>query len=169
MRKTVLARDLMKGPVCQLTTGASVRDAAAFLFRHGISGAPVLDDHGRWVGVFTQNDLARYLQSRIKPLKAERTLESREEVPVTLEELPDEFGDTPVRELMTVGLFTVFPEATLDEVVHTLTSFKVHRVFVISETGTALLGVITTMDVMRWLDANPIREKKFRKLANSKR
>jgi len=45
----------------------------------------------------------------------------------------------------------VFADATLDEVVHALTTFKVHRVFVIEETGAALLGVITTMDVLRWM------------------
>ncbi len=151
MRKTVLARDLMKGPVRQLTTWTPVRDAAAFLRRHGISGAPVLDEHGRWVGVFTQNDIARYVQERIKPFKAERTLETREEVANSFSPLPDQFGETPVGELMTLGMFTVFADATLDEVVHALTTFKVHRVFVIEETGAALLGVITTMDVLRWM------------------
>lgn len=165
MRKTVLARDLMKGPVRQLTTRTLVRDAAAFLLRHGISGAPVIDDHGRWIGVFTQNDLARYVQQRIRPKASGRTLESREEVEVDFRALPDQFGETPVQDLMTLGLYTVFPEATLDEVVHTLTAFKVHRVFVIQETGTSLLGVITTMDVLRWLDANRRLEPKRRKVA----
>jgi CBS-domain-containing membrane protein len=165
MRRIVLARDLMKGPVRQLTTRTLVRDAAAFLLRHGISGAPVIDDHGRWIGVFTQNDLARYVQQRILPKISGRTLESRENVEVDFEALPDQFGETPVRDLMTLGLYTVFPEATLEEVVHTLTAFKVHRVFVIQETGTSLLGVITTMDVLRWLDENQGVEPKRRKVA----
>jgi CBS-domain-containing membrane protein len=155
----------MKGPVRQLTTRTLVRDAAAFLLRHGISGAPVIDDHGRWIGVFTQNDLARYVQQRILPKISGRTLESRENVEVDFEALPDQFGETPVRDLMTLGLYTVFPEATLEEVVHTLTAFKVHRVFVIQETGTSLLGVITTMDVLRWLDENQGVEPKRRKVA----
>ena len=165
MPKTVLARDLMKGPVRQLTTRTLVRDAAAFLLRHGISGAPVIDDHGRWIGVFTQNDLARYVQQRIRPKTSGRTLESREKVEVDFEALPDQFGETPVQDLMTLGLYTVFPQATLEEVVHTLSTFKVHRVFVIQETGASLLGVITTMDVLRWLDANRRLEPKRRKVA----
>jgi CBS domain-containing protein len=164
MRRPVQARDLMKGPVRQLTTRTPVRDAAAFLLRHGISGAPVIDDHGRWIGVFTQNDLARYVQQRIRPRASERTLESREDVAVDFEALPDQFGETPVQDLMTLGLYTVFPEATLEEVVHTLTAFKVHRVFVIQETGTSLLGVITTMDVLRWMDANQGLASKRRKV-----
>ena len=64
LKKPLLARDLMTHPVRQVQAATPVRDAAAFLVRHGISGAPVLDEHGRWVGVFTQNDLARYARSR---------------------------------------------------------------------------------------------------------
>ncbi len=153
MRRLVLARDLMRHPVRQLTTWTPVKDAAAFLLRHGISGAPVIDEHGRWRGVFTQNDLARHVQGRIVPPRPERTLESREAVEVPFEALPEEFGRTPVGELMTPGLYTVFPDATLHEVVHALAAFKVHRVFVIEENGHELLGVITTMDVLRWMDS----------------
>jgi CBS domain-containing protein len=163
MIKMPLARDLMKSPVRQLTVRTPVRDAAAFLLRHGISGAPVLDEHGQWIGVFTQNDIARYVQDRIQPVAAERSLQSREAVEGATEIVPDRFGMLPVQELMTVGLYTVFPEATLEEVIHALTAFKVHRVFVIEDNGNALLGVITTMDVLRWMDAHRGRAAQGRK------
>lgn len=151
MRESVFARDLMKYPVRQLTASTPMRDAAAFLLRHGISGAPVLDEHGQWVGVFTQNDLARYLQCRIAA-PAERTLETREFLGTVPALTAEKLGETPVRDFMTSGMFTVFPESTLDEVVHALTTFKVHRVFVIEERKGAILGVITSMDVLRWMD-----------------
>ena len=153
MTKIVRARDLMTRPVCQLMARTPVHDAAAFLLRHGISGAPVLDDHGNWVGVFTQNDLARYVQNRIGYASSDRTLESREIVVNLFSLPPDEFGKTPVKEFMTAGLYTVYPDATMDEVIHAMTSFKVHRVFVIDEQEGSLQGVITTMDVLRRLDA----------------
>ena len=163
MHKTVLARDLMRGPVRQLTARTPMRDAAAFLLRHGISGAVVVDEHGQWIGVFTQKDLARYVQERVRPTLPERSLEFREEVDVSIESLPDAFGDTPVRELMSVGLYTLFPDATLEEVVHAMASFKVHRVFVIEEHGTNLLGVITSMDVLNWMDQQrqPVKRHKL--------
>jgi len=167
MRKSVLARDLMSHPVRQLTSWTPVRDAAAFLLRHGISGAPVLDEHGHWVGVFTQNDLARYVQNRLTPCHAERTLESREGDADFFKLSMDKFGDRPVRDFMTTGLFTVFPEATLEEVVHSLTAFKIHRVFVIEERKAELLGVITTMDVMRHLDRQAKRWKKAARAARA--
>lgn len=152
MRKSVLARDLMRHPVRQLTAWTPVREAAAFLLRQGISGAPVIDEHGRWIGVFTLNDLARSVQRRIVRRLPERTLESRERVGDPSELSPAKLGEIPVKEFMTTGLFTVFPDATLEEVVHALTEFGVHRLFVIGDERGELLGVITTMDVLRWMD-----------------
>ncbi len=151
----LFAKDLMTRPVRKLTAVASVRDAAEFLLRWGISGAPVEDEHGRWVGVFTLNDLARHVQDRLVKLPTvdpsrERTLETREEIPEGFGF--EGFEDTRVGDLMTGGLYSVFPEATLEEVVRTLTTQKVHRVFVLSEKG-SIEGVITTMDVLRWMDA----------------
>lgn len=166
MGKAILARNVMKAPVRQMTAWTPVRDAAAFLLRHGISGAPVIDEHGHWVGVFTQNDIARYVQNRVLPGVADRTLESRGAPDLRLFST-DRFGETPVREFMTAGLFTVFPESTLEEVIHALTAFKVHRVFVIEERKGALLGIITTMDVLRHLDLQSGRSENSSRLVRN--
>ena len=152
MKKSLLARDLMSSPVRRLTLRAPVQDAAAFLLRHGISGAPVEDEHGRWKGVFSMNDIARAVAIRLDGPRTERSLEGREPVPGGLPPALDELGSLQVADLMTPGMVTVFPETTLEEVVHSLLSFNVHRVFVLQEEGEALLGVITTMDVIRRLD-----------------
>src|SRR5262249_26983670 len=113
----LLARDLMTRPVRRLTSHASVRDAAEFLVRNGISGAPVEDEHGRWLGVFTMTDLAKAVAFSLGLMRTERTLEQREPVspqaPPTLEDL----GSLKVNELMTPGMVTVFPDATIGEVV----------------------------------------------------
>ena len=150
----IIAKDLMSRPVRRLTTSASARDAAEFLLRWGISGAPVEDEHGRWVGVFSLSDLARHVQDRLVKLptvdpKRERTLETREEIPSGFGF--EGFEDTRVGDLMTGGLYSVFPEATLEEVVRAMSAQKIHRLFVITDKGT-IEGVITTMDVLKWMD-----------------
>jgi CBS domain-containing protein len=148
----------MSRPVKRLTASTPVREAAAFLTRNGISGAPVVDGRGRWVGVFTQRDLARHVQERmVQGSRRERTLESREPVVDAAGEPSEDFGRTPVRELMTRGMFTVFPESTLDEVVRSMLRFKIHRVFVIDEASGELEGVITTLDVLQALDEKSIK------------
>jgi CBS domain-containing protein len=151
MKDAVLARDLMSRPVRRLTASTPVRDAAAFLLRHGISGAPVVDARGDWLGVFTKTDLARHVQESLAGPARERTLESREPILDAAGVPSEEFGRTPVEEIMTRGLFTVFPESTLDEVLRALVAFEIHRVFVMDERTGELEGVITTMDVLRHL------------------
>jgi CBS domain-containing protein len=150
-RELVLARDVMSRPVRRLVYGTPVADAAAFFLRHGISGAPVTGAEGRPVGVFTMSDLSRSVQRRWLRHASGRTLEGRE--PLGTVEAPGLEGleKMTVGQLMTPGLFTVFPEATLEEVVRTMSSQKIHRVFVISEKGD-LEGVITMMDVLHWTD-----------------
>jgi len=155
MMGTVLARDLMTRPVKRLTSSTPVRDAAAFLSRHRISGAPVIDARGRWVGVFTQRDLARHMQDHLLRPRRDRTLESREPVGEVAGEPADEFGRTPVKQLMSRGMYTVFPESTLEEVVRSMLSFRIHRLFVIDEATGELEGVITTFDVLRVLSESP--------------
>jgi CBS domain-containing protein len=155
----VLARDVMSRPVRKLTYETLVPDAAAFLLRHGISGAPVLGSHGRPVGVFTLHDLARAVQTRLLPhAAADRTLEKREPPPKGGDLLLEGLERTQVGMLMTPGLFTVFPESSLDEIVRSMASQKIHRLFVISEKGD-LEGVITSMDVLRWIDRKYLGQK----------
>ena len=154
MMHEMTARDLMTRPVRKLVSDATVRDAADFLLRWRISGAPVVDAHGRWVGVFTLNDIARHVQTRLVELpvidpKEERTLETREEIPDGFHF--EGFEDTRVGDLMTPGLYSVFPDATLEEVVRTMTDQRIHRVFVITEGG-EIEGVVTSMDVLKWME-----------------
>ena len=152
-RKTLLARDLMSRPLRRLTTVSTVKDAADFMVRWKISGAPVIDEHGRWVGVFTMHDIARHIQERlVRPrVRVERTLENRASVPAGEAFDWQGFEQTPVAEVMSPGLVTVFPEATLDEVIRSLNSLPIHRVFVLDEKSGELLGIITTRDILRRL------------------
>jgi tRNA nucleotidyltransferase (CCA-adding enzyme) len=154
MSHSVLARELMSHPVRRLTTHATVRDAAEFLLRHGISGAPAVDEHGQWQGVFTMNDIARYVASRVVRHHETQSLEARAPVTDSSRSDLEQFGATRVEEVMTRGLVTVFPSATLDQVVRSMHAFKVHRVFVIDEKQNEIEGVITTLDVIRWLNAS---------------
>ncbi|MBV8881982.1 MAG: CBS domain-containing protein [Planctomycetaceae bacterium] len=153
--KGTLAREMMSRPVRRLTARTPVRDAAEFLTRHGISGAPVEDEHGRWLGVFSTTDLGRAVASRMSPPAVDRTLEAREPVP-PLPQQPslESLGCVPVSDLMTAGLVTVFPDSTIDEVLRSMLHFKVHRVFVIDAESGALEGVITTVDILRWLEVS---------------
>jgi CBS domain-containing protein len=53
------AKDLMTTDVLHVHQEMSVKDAALLLVKNGISGAPVVDDKGRCIGVFSSTDLLR--------------------------------------------------------------------------------------------------------------
>ncbi len=53
------ARDIMTTPVITVRDDMSIKDAAATLLRHHISGAPVVDADDRLVGMVTEADLIR--------------------------------------------------------------------------------------------------------------
>jgi CBS domain-containing protein len=151
MSKGLLAGDLMKRPVFRLTVETPVREAADFLLRHNISGAPVLDERGRWKGFFSMDDIARAAVARRGSQRRERTLEVREPVPEAGPSNLDELGSLQVEKLMTPELVTVPPGASLGEILRCLILSRVHRVFVLSEAGDALDGIITPTDVIRCL------------------
>lgn len=148
-------RTLMSRPLRKLTMGAKVRDAAQFLRRWGISGAPVLDAHGRPTGVFSLSDLAGHLTNRLLDMPAldpmaERARETGEFIPTGRGFHFEGFDDVPVSDLMTPEIVSVDPDATIEDAVRVMEDLSIHRVFVRKGEG-PLLGVITTMDVLRWV------------------
>jgi CBS domain-containing protein len=146
-------RSLMSHPVRKLTMNAKVRDAAQFLRRWGISGAPVLDLHGRPVGVFSLSDLAGHVTNQLLDMPtvdpaAERARETGEFIPTGRGFHFEGFDDVPVSDVMTPEIVCVEPDATLEEAVRVMEDLSIHRVFVRKGEG-PLEGVITTMDVLR--------------------
>ena len=155
---------LMSHPVRRLTMSARVRDAADFLRRWGISGAPVTDRKGRPIGVFSLRDLAGHLVNRVEDLpvidaSAERARATGEPIPEGREFHFEGFDDTRVSELMTPSILCVDPEAPVMEAVRMMQQKAIHRIFVRRGRG-PLLGVLTTMDVLRWVDATGMADRK---------
>lgn len=57
------ACDIMTRALIVLTPQMPILDAARLLLRHGVSGAPVLDDDGRLVGICSEFDCLRVLST----------------------------------------------------------------------------------------------------------
>lgn len=56
------ARDVMTQPATTLRDDASLEQAIALMLEHGISGLPVVDQHGQLVGMLTEGDLLRRVE-----------------------------------------------------------------------------------------------------------
>jgi predicted transcriptional regulator len=150
---------LMSRPVRRLSMNARVRDAAEFLRRWAISGAPVVDLQGRPVGVFSFRDLAGHVAHGFEPLPVidpdeERVRKTGEAVPKDEGFHFERIDDARVSDLMTPALLCVDPDAPIVEAIRMMQRRSVHRIFVRRGQG-PLLGVVTTMDVLRWVGGVP--------------
>src|SRR5207253_4773655 len=105
----------------------TVAEATAFLTDRGFGAALVIDEAGHPLGVVTRTDLL--IHSR------ERTGNG---------------SQTPVRGVMTEGVFSVQETTPARSVVGQMVALNVHHLFVVDAAG-VVVGVISTLDVLRKL------------------
>ena len=150
------AADLMTPNPVSLRGEATVQEAIGFLTDQGFSGAAVLDETGRPIGVLSRADIVVHDREKIKyvrPLSAhyERThsaLHSREHVRSGFQVV--DVDRTRVRDIMTPVVYSVTPETSAGRVVAEMLTLMVHRLFVVGDDG-LLVGVISALDVLRHL------------------
>jgi len=103
-----------------LGPGRPLREAAALMARFKISGVPIVDDHGKLVGIITNRDL-----------QFERQL------------------DRPIHEVMTKDRLVTAPlGTTLDEAERILGEHRIEKLPVVDKDGT-LRGLITVKDIFK--------------------
>jgi CBS domain-containing protein len=118
----MLVSDIMRTDLRTITTDNRVTEAVAVLVASGLSALPVLDRHGRAVGVCTIRDVLE-AEARHQPL--ERTL---------------------VLEIMTPWPATAGPEEDIRAVAQRMLDGKAKRLFV--EDRGALVGVVSQTDIV---------------------
>jgi CBS domain-containing protein len=121
-----------------------------------ITGAPVVDETGRLLGVISSVDLLRAVEEEHDAASAgsrhfQDILEfSGPEWQEGPDNFQDRLGEQTVSDAMTRGGITVAPETTVSDVAATLRKHRIHRVFVVD--GDQLCGVISTFDLVALLE-----------------
>ncbi len=152
----VTARDLMRTDVVTVPYSAPLSEVERVLADNRISGAPVVDEVGRIIGVVSVRDLVeRYAADPdARPRRGhgyfELSTEELEEEDLDSFEVPEEAEET-ARDVMTAQIHTVPGGAGLKEIADAMCTHKVHRVLV--EDQGRLLGLISTLDILEGLRA----------------
>ncbi|HXI21665.1 MAG TPA: CBS domain-containing protein [Gemmatimonadales bacterium] len=108
----------------------TVGDAITLLAENHVSGVPVVDDHGRLVGVLSSSDILETLAEHAEPAEREQI-----------------FDETLVSEIMTPRPQTIGSTAALRDAAQRMLYLEVHRLFV--EDEGKLVGVVSTTDLVR--------------------
>ena len=138
--------ELMNPDVFCLRPEQSVAEAARGLAGAGVSGAPVVDEHGRVVGVVTQNDLVRHNADPRNASESGQFFTDMEEYRDLRAARPDRSG-THVEKVMTRRVYTVERDAGVAIAANIMRERGVHRLFVVDRGR--LVGVLSSLDLMR--------------------
>ena len=119
--------DLMTTNVIAVTPDTPIKDAARLMFRHRVSGLPVVGDRGQVMGIITEADflkleVARSTEEQVDPVES-------------------------VGEVMNSGVVTVAADVGVAEAAKMMVVQDVKRLPVVDDDG-ALVGIISRLDVV---------------------
>ena len=147
----VTARDIMRSNVVTVSYATPLSEVERKLGDHRISGAPVTDEGGHIVGVVSLKDLIeRYAESpESHPRRGQGFyhLSSNEMLDDDFDsfDVPDEAEET-AGDVMSGEVYSVGPEAGLQEIASKMVKHKVHRLLV-QEDG-KYIGLVSTMEIL---------------------
>lgn len=150
----------MTREVVTLSPEMTVEAAAERLVQRGISGAPVVDDRGRLVGVLSESDILRRLKGIAEEALGKRYLTSRvhsldllaflgERQHAAVEAVYRQLRESKVSDVMTKHVQSVRPTDSLEKVAATMIEHDVNRLPVVDMER--VVGIITRADLARVL------------------
>lgn len=152
--RELTAKEIMTYDVLQAEADWSLSRLAEFFAEHSISGAPVISEDGKLVGVVSVTDI---LCHDIVPEKDSQTYSAHEFYLQTLERQFSKqemesmhFGNEPhitTGDIMTTTIFKVSEETRVQEVADNMIRNHIHRVFVTRENK--VVGIISAVDMLK--------------------
>ncbi len=141
------ARDIMTEDVITVQPGTNVEDVAQILSEHKISGAPVIDNDNRLLGIVSEKDLIfkdkkLHFPDYINVLGGIIYLESYK----SFEEDFKKFVAVKVEDLMTTDVITVTSGTSLPEIATLMVEEDVNRLPVLE--GDNLIGIVTRANLV---------------------
>lgn len=151
----ISVQDAMQKEVITLRRVEKIEEAARILREKKISGAPIVDEDNKMIGIVSEGDIMRLLEFHSPNLNL--ILPS----PLDLIELPirmkaeyDEISAglkkaslVLVQEIMTKKVITITPEKSISDAAEQMDMHKVKRLPVLDEKGD-LIGIITRGDII---------------------
>lgn len=134
--------EIMRTHPVTVRPGASLKEAAALLVEHGISGLPVVDSEGRALGVVSETDLLfKETGEPDPPGYLTRLLD-----PFLLRER-EKFAARTVGEAMTAPAVTIAPRSSVATAAKTMLAGGVTRLPIVEDGK--LVGIVTRTDLVR--------------------
>lgn len=152
------AREIMETHVVTISPQEPLSAVHRLFVEEGITGAPVVDEQDRVLGVISSSDLLRAAADEHDTVRADVSyfrdqLEfSGSALASTPEDYLDRVGERTAEEIMSPEVVIVPPDTPISVVARTLRSQQIHRLLVVDEKDGRLVGIITTFDLVGLLE-----------------
>jgi CBS domain-containing protein len=140
-------QEIMTTQVITVRSDSPLQDAIATMLEHGVSGVPVIDEHGQAVGMLSESDLLRRTE-----LDTERRRPRWLVFLMGPGKLAEEYTHThgrTVADVMTNKLYSVAPDTPVRDVVQLMERRRIKRLPVL-ENG-QLVGIVSRANLLRAL------------------
>lgn len=146
-------RDVMTTTVVTIKGDATLHDATVSFAINGISGAPVVDNEGRLIGVLSETDILAFVKRLQEEIRRKHPSVSFLSVPFEdilkdekLAKIYNEISSKKVSEIMTKEVVTVTPDTEIMEAIDIMMRKDVNRMPVV-EHG-KIVGIVTKGDII---------------------
>lgn len=143
----MLAKEIMTTNVACARADQSIHDVARVLLERSVSALPVVDDDGRLIGVISEGDLLRRVETG-----TERKQSWWLDMLVSSEEKSRDYLKSHavhVRDVMTKDVITIDEETPVSEIAGIIEENRIKRVPVLR--GERLVGIVSRADIIRVL------------------
>lgn len=136
------AEDIMSTDIVTVNPKDSLHQVSKKLSENNTSGAPVVDEIGRIVGIVSEHDIVSYLS----------TFDDSELEVVESSDLPHlahiylQASAKPVEDIMTTDVIHADPEASIEELAKLMTENNINRVPIVVKGK--LLGMVSRIDIL---------------------
>lgn len=143
----MLAKEIMTTNVACARADQSIHEVAHVLLERSVSALPVVDDDGRLIGVISEGDLLRRVETG-----TERKQSWWLDMLVSSEEKSRDYLKSHavhVRDVMTKDVITIDEETPVSEIAGIIEENRIKRVPVLR--GERLVGIVSRADIIRML------------------
>lgn len=142
------AKDIMTKEVITVTINVTIEGLARILTKHDISGAPVVDEEGKLIGIVTESDLIKmeqrlHIPTVINIFDAVIYLGSSKK----FEEDIKRMAATTVGDIFRKDAVTITESATIEEIATIMTEKNIHHLPVIKKGK--LVGIVGKKDIVK--------------------
>jgi predicted transcriptional regulator len=150
LTRTRRVKDVMNPDIMTVSDDMTTGELVRFLNEREISGAPVVDSQGHFIGVVSMTDIGRHLSEPSEFVAAHAEFYQDTGNEVTLEDFGPRYVEeraVTVRDVMTPVVHHVAATAAVAEAARLMVERHIHRLVVTQ--GRQPVGMITSMDLLR--------------------